>query len=104
MIKVVVLYPHPADPQAFERQYLEDHLPLMRRLLGDDVPLPTFKPESSPQRPAPYYRMAEIHFRDRSQLAEFVSSGKAAIGGESSESVSTGGKPVVLVCEERSEA
>lgn len=103
MIKVVVLYPHPSDPEAFEREYVEGHLPLMRRLLGPDVPLPTFKPDSSPQRPAPYYRMAEIHFSDRSQLAEFVRSGKAAIGGESSERVSTGGKPIVFVCEALSE-
>jgi uncharacterized protein (TIGR02118 family) len=103
VIKIVVLYPQPTDPEAFEQQYVKHHLPLMRQLLGPDVPLPTFKPDHSAERPAPFYRLAEIHFRDRAQLAEFVRSGKAAIGGESSERVSTGGKPTVLVCEERRE-
>lgn len=52
-------------------------------------------------RPAPYYRVAEIHFRDRTHLDEFTGSGKSRVGHESSVKVSTGGTPIYMVCEEQ---
>jgi uncharacterized protein (TIGR02118 family) len=97
MVKLVVLYPNPVDPEAFERYYTAEHLPLMRRLVGPDVPLPTYKTV----QPAPYYRVAEIHFRDRTHFDEFVGSGKSRIGSESAKRVSTGGKPITFLCEEQ---
>ena len=35
MHKLVVLYPHPADPAAFESYYRTTHLPLASRLPGN---------------------------------------------------------------------
>ena len=38
--KLLVLYPKAADPDAFEKRYHGQHMPLMRELVGPDVPLP----------------------------------------------------------------
>jgi uncharacterized protein (TIGR02118 family) len=102
-VKLVVLYPHPANVEKFEKIYNAKHMPLMRELVGSSVPLPTCLTVSTPERPAPYYRIAEIHFRDEDHFNEFISSGKSKIGRDSSVEVSTGGKPIYLVCREQPE-
>ena len=100
-IKLIVLYPHPKNTEEFERQYIGKHLPLMRELVGPGVPLPTYLTRGSPDQPAPYYRVAEIHSRDSRHFDEFTQSGRSGIGHESSVAVSTGGKPTYLVCDEQ---
>lgn len=42
-VKLVVLYPHPRDPAAFEKAYHDEHMPLMRRLIGSEEATPTFR-------------------------------------------------------------
>ena len=64
-VRLVVLYPHPNEEEEFEKYYNQVHMPLMRKLVGPEVPLPTYKTLSTPERKAEYYRVAEIHFRDR---------------------------------------
>jgi uncharacterized protein (TIGR02118 family) len=103
-IKLVVLYPHPVDPVAFDRYYVDHHLPLMRQLLGPGVALPTFKTLPRGSHLGPYYRMAEIGFPNQAVFDEFVQSGRAKTGSDSAFAVSTGGKPVTLVCVEQHEA
>jgi len=100
-IKLVVLYPRPDDEAEFEREYLGKHLPLMRALVGPDVPLPTYRTIGTPSRLARYYRIAEIHFPARPSLQAFVESEGGRLGRESSLRVSSGGKPTFLVCEEQ---
>lgn len=100
-IKLVVLYPQPTDVEAFERRYIGQHMPLMRELVGPDVPLPTYRTIGFGNRQPPFYRVAEIHFRNMAHFNEFTDSGKSKIGHESSVKVSTGGKPIYLVCEEQ---
>jgi len=102
-VKLVVLYPHPVDKGEFERSYVSDHLPLMRRLVGPDIPLPTYRTLGLGAESAPYYGIAEIHFGDLERLKAFVRSEQARIGRRSSRSLSTGGEPVVLLCEQREE-
>ena len=102
-IKLVVLYPQPVNEDAFEEKYNNEHMPLMRKLVGPGVPLPTYRTVSTPERRAPYYRIAEIQFGDADHLNEFVNSGKSKIGRDSSVEVSAGGKPIYLVCHEQPE-
>jgi uncharacterized protein (TIGR02118 family) len=102
-VKLVVLYPHPKDEAEFERQYVQKHLPLMRKLAGPDIPLPTYRTIETPERPAPYYRVAEIHFPNRQRFDAFVQAPENAVGRKSSLEVSTGGKPIFLVCEQQPE-
>ena len=98
MFKVVVLYPPPTDPAAFEAAYHGQHMPLMHWLVGDTAALPTFKVIDTGRAP-PFYRMAEIHFADRAALDAFIASDATAVGGRSLRAVSTGGAPIVFVCE-----
>jgi uncharacterized protein (TIGR02118 family) len=100
-IKIIVLYPHPKDEAAFEQQYLTKHLPLMRQILGADVPLITYRALAIGTRPTPYHRVAEIHFPDRAHFEAFARSDGSRIGSQSAFEVSTGGPPVTLVCEEQ---
>jgi uncharacterized protein (TIGR02118 family) len=97
-VKLVVLYPKPTDIDEFERRYHGEHLPLMRSLLGPDVPLPTYRVNSPSGAEPPYYRVAEIHFADLQRFHAFVASDPAQTGRESSLKVSTGGPPTFLLC------
>lgn len=103
-VKLLMLYPHPVDPEAFDRQYVAQHLPLMRRLLGPGVPLPTYKTVPRGDRQAPYYRVSEIAFPTQEAFDDFVRSGRSRIGAASARAVSTGGKPVALVCQSQDES
>ena len=102
-VKLMVLYPHPRDELAFERRYVGKHLPLMRELLGPRVRIPTYRTLGSPERPSPYYRVAEIHFDDLEHFNAFARSEQAELGRRSSIEVSTGGMPLTLVCVEQDE-
>ncbi len=95
-VKLVVLYPHPTDREEFERRYAGSHLPLMR---GERVS--TYRTIDTPEGKAPYYRVADIHFRDMQHFQEFAQSEKARVALESSVAVSTGGRPVFLLCGEQ---
>jgi uncharacterized protein (TIGR02118 family) len=96
-IKAIVLYPPPDDPQLFERRYHGEHMPLMRSLIEPESRIPTFRIRG-PQG-APFYRMAEVHFASLEELNAFARSEAGQDARRSSERVSSGGKPIVLVCE-----
>ncbi len=94
-IRLLVLYPHPTDKDQFEARYLSKHVPLMR---GERVT--TYRTIDTPEGQAPYYRGADIYFRDAQHFGEFMQSEKARIAVESAHSVSTGGKPLFILCGE----
>jgi uncharacterized protein (TIGR02118 family) len=94
--KLVMLYPHPTDPERFEADYHGRHMPLMRQLVGPDRPLPTGRVQQG-RTPAPFYRMAEVPFASEAELLEFVRSDAARRGHASSTAVSTGGPPLALL-------
>jgi uncharacterized protein (TIGR02118 family) len=98
-VKLVVLYPQPMNIEEFERRYHAEHLPLMRSLVGPNVPLPTYRVRVISNTNAPYYRIAEIHFADLERFRAFVDSDGSGRGRASSLEVSTGGLPTFLVCE-----
>ena len=102
-VKLVVLYPQPTDPDEFERYYHGEHLPLMRRLVGPDVPLPTYRVRSQSGEDSNYYRVAEIHFADHAQFQAFLRCDPSGSGRASALKVSTGGVPTMLICERDAE-
>ena len=100
--KIVVLYPTPRDVNTFERAYANDHVPMVtaqnfqgiKKFVAAKI---VGTPDGSPP---PFHRIAEVHFGSMDAL-------KAAAGSSSAQkvvahavSISTGGKPVVLVAEE----
>lgn len=81
MIKVTVLFNHPANSREFERYYAETHLPLAAKMQGfSRLELTRFGPGPDGGRP-PYYRMAELYFPSQAQMQTTLGSaeGQAAV-------------------------
>ncbi|MEK7727511.1 MAG: EthD family reductase [candidate division KSB1 bacterium] len=80
MIKAMVLYGHPTDPDAFEKYYAETHLPIAAKMQGV-IKMELTKFVSGPDGAKPaYYRMAEFYFPGLAEIQQTMSSpeGKAA--------------------------
>lgn len=97
---MVVIYPRPVDEAAFEKVYRDIHLPMVEEKLKGLSRLVATKVVSSPMGEARTYRIAELHFGSMEALAECMQSDGAREVTEHAVSISTGGKPIVLVCEE----
>jgi len=63
-VKLVVLYTHPDDPEAFDRHYLSTHMPMVAKMPG------LLHAESGrfTGRDQPYYRSSGLVFADRDAL------------------------------------
>lgn len=101
-IKLVVIYPRPLDEAAFETAYKNEHLPLAEQKLKGMTRLVTSKVLHSPQGAVAAYRLAEVHFSSLDDLNRCAESedGKAVI--EHAGKLSTGGAPILLICDEES--
>jgi uncharacterized protein (TIGR02118 family) len=101
-VKVVVIYPRPQDEQAFESNYLEHHVPLVEQKLKGLTRLVLTKVTGSPQGKVAAYRIAEAYFSTMNDLNSAIESdgGKEVIA--HAQTISTGGPPLILVCEEES--
>lgn len=100
--KLVVLYPAPKDTDAFERAYTQDHVPMvttenfkgMKKFVAAKVI------GTADGSPAPFHRVAELHFPSLEALQAAATSGPAQKVVAHAVSISSGGKPIVLVAEE----
>jgi uncharacterized protein (TIGR02118 family) len=100
--KIVVLYPAPRDVGAFERAYTHDHAPMvtpqnfkgLTRFVASKI-------VGTPEGIAPsFHRIAELHFPSVAALQTAAGSASAQRVVAHAVSISTGGKPLVLVAEE----
>jgi uncharacterized protein (TIGR02118 family) len=81
MIRLLVLYGQPKDPEAFDRYYQEIHIPLARRMQGLKK-WTIGKVTQAPDGPAsPWYYMADLYADSREQLDAILASpeGQASI-------------------------
>jgi uncharacterized protein (TIGR02118 family) len=101
-VKVVVIYPRPQDEAAFERAYKDEHIPMVEEKLKGITRLVLTKVNGSPQGKVSAYRIAELHFSSLDDLNKCVESeaGQQVIA--HAQQISTGGPPIMLVCEEES--
>lgn len=96
-VKAVVLYPHPADKETFERRYAEEHVPLCQEHLPGMTALKVCKVLGSPAGKPPFYSMVELHYPSMEALqADFGGRGGAKVGKHAME-ISTGGAPTILI-------
>lgn len=74
MLKLTVLYDHPADPEAFDRHYFGTHVPLAEKVGGlDRIEVTRFDP--GPDGGAPrYHLMAELYFADADTMQRALAS------------------------------
>jgi uncharacterized protein (TIGR02118 family) len=99
-VKVVIIYPRPHDEQAFEKSYLNEHVPLVERKLKGLTRLVLTKVTGSPQGKIAAYRIAEAYFSSLNDLHASLDSdaGKEVVA--HAQSISSGGPPLILFCEE----
>jgi uncharacterized protein (TIGR02118 family) len=98
--KIVVIYPRPQDEVAFEDAYKNVHLPMCEQKFKGMNRLVATKVISSPQGETRTYRIAEVHFSTMEALNACLSTPDAKEVVDHAVSNSTGGKPVMLICEE----
>ncbi|MGP0072159.1 MAG: EthD family reductase [Bryobacteraceae bacterium] len=99
-VKAVIIYPRPQDEQAFERAYVDNHVPMVESKLKGLTRLVLTKVTGSPQGKIAAYRIAEAYFSSMNDLQTCMESdaGKEVLA--HAQSISTGGPPLVLFCEE----
>ena len=99
-IKVVVLYPYPKDPEAFEKAYTTEHIPLVAKSLTRVTKAVYTRVLMSPQGDAPFCRIAELHFPSLEALQADFSTPEAQALSAQAAAISTGGLPIALICDE----
>ncbi len=100
--KVIVLYPSPHDVNAFERVYMQDHVPIVTAQNFNGIQrFATSRVVGSADGTAPpFYRLAELHFPSMDALMAAAGSASAQKVVAHAISISSGGKSVFLVAEE----
>jgi uncharacterized protein (TIGR02118 family) len=80
MIKLVVLYSHPADKAAFDRHYAEVHTPLVRQLPNLHK-VEIARVTGAPRGESPYHLICEMYWRSRELMdADMISPEMRAVG------------------------
>lgn len=96
MIKVTVLYGHPANADAFEKYYNESHNPLVAKVQGIiKYELTTFLPNPDGSA-APYYRMAELYFAGPAEMQEAFGSAEGKTTVADLSNFASGGATVIF--------
>ena len=98
--KLVVIYPRPTDIEAFEKIYLEEHVPMAVAKLAGKTKIVATKITSSPQWTPPFHRMVEIHFPSKAALEACAVTLGAQETLANAAKISTGGAPLFLIAEE----
>ena len=101
--KLIVLYPYPTDVDAFERAYVDEHVPMVNAeaLTGITKFVATKIVGTPDGSPPPFYRVAELHFPSMDALQAAASSQGAQKAVAHAVSISSGGRPIFLVAEEQ---
>lgn len=98
-IKLVVLYPYPKDPEAFEKAYVDEHIPLVAKNLTHVQKAAYSHVLMSPQGDSPYCRIAELHYDSLESLqADFATPEGQALSVHAA-SIATNGS-ISLICDE----
>lgn len=96
MIKMTLLYGHPADPEAFEKYYAETHLPMAAKMQGV-AKLELTKFISAPDgSKAAYYRQANLLFSGPEQLQQTMASPEGQAAAADLVNFATGGVTMII--------
>lgn len=96
MIKVTVLYGHPADSSAFEDYYANTHIPIAAKMTGV-IKIEFTKFVSGPDGSKPaFYRMAELYFEDMETLQKAMASPEGVATSRDIGNFATGGATMLV--------
>jgi uncharacterized protein (TIGR02118 family) len=100
--KLIVAYPQPVDVDAFEKLYVEEHVPLAIAKLAGKTKIVATKIIASPQGKPQFYRVAEVHFPSLKVLEECAASAGGQETLANAVKISSGGPPVIMIALEDS--
>lgn len=98
--KIVVLYPRPTDVDAFERVYVEEHIPLAKQKIGGATSFVFTVVRGAVGGDAPYHRVTEIHFPSMDALQASAGTASTQEAAAHAVAISSGGPPVFLIADE----
>jgi uncharacterized protein (TIGR02118 family) len=102
-VKLVVLYPYPKDQEAFEQAYVTEHIPKVAAIakkLAHCTKAVYTRVLMSPEGASPFCRIAELHYPSLEAMQADFSTPEALELGAHAASISTGGIPISIVCDE----
>jgi uncharacterized protein (TIGR02118 family) len=81
MVRLLVLYGHPKDPDAFDRYYSEHHIPIAKCMKGLKKWSIGKVQASEDGQPLPYYYVADLYMDSREDFDRLLASpeGQAAV-------------------------
>ena len=94
---LLVMYPVPKDPKAFDRAYREEHLPYAGPRLEGAVGVVSKRVAKTQGGPHPYYAVSDVTFPSLSALQACAVSARGKEALEHAASISTGGPPTIVV-------
>lgn len=95
MVKLVVTYGHPTDPEAFEKYYNETHLPIAAKIPAKKVEVAKLIGTPDGQA-ASNYRMAELYFDTLEELQSTMGSAEGQAAVNDIPNFATGGVDVAV--------
>jgi uncharacterized protein (TIGR02118 family) len=99
--KIVVIYPRPTDLDAFEKAYVEEHIPLAMEKIKGVTKFAATRVVGTPDGSTPpFYRIAELYFPSIEALQESTASAGTQEAVAHAFAISTGGPPIILVAEQ----
>lgn len=96
MVKLIVMYGHPADAAAFEAYYSETHLPIAAKIqCVSRIELTKFIGTPDGGKPS-QYRMAELYFDSIEELQKQMGSAEGQAAVNDIPNFATGGVDVMI--------
>lgn len=90
MAKIIVLFGKPTDPDLFDKQYWEDHVPIAKQMPG----LKKYKVHrvvGAPRGDPAYYQVVELEFENMDALRNAINSQAGRDSGRHGVKIATGG-------------
>ena len=88
--KIIVLFGKPMDPQLFDKQYWEEHVPIAKQMPGLRK-YTVHKVISPPQREPAFYQVVELEFDNMESLKNATASQPGKDSGRHGQKIATGG-------------
>jgi uncharacterized protein (TIGR02118 family) len=97
---LLILYPKPTDPAAFDAAYRDRHLPYAGPRLTGATSVATRRVVGPAFAPPPYHLMSDVSFPSLEDLKACAASAGGQEALSHAASISTGGAPTLLVVTE----
>jgi uncharacterized protein (TIGR02118 family) len=93
---LLVMYPTPKDPKAFDRAYRDEHLPYAGPRLAGALSVVSKRVAATPAA-GRYYAISDVTFPSLEALQEVAGSTRGKEALEHAASISSGGPPTIVV-------